>query len=256
MSISRSSPRSLGDDEALTLCILVRVVAVIVGAAGLAQNGMGEGEPWMAIGAGVAFGVMAPGRWGAAIAGTAASSLAAMAFLGPGAPAAALLVLPGAVVGSWLRPRAGAPQPVAWLDAMLIGAAAEVLFIASILFLLIAVTMVTLPLMVLSPLLGWAVGAVLMVTACGWMHVGYGRAMHRMLPERFGGFALGQVLPISLLAITGGEPLVLLMVAMRSFCLWWGHLLAEGDEVASEPVPRITVSPGRRRAGTFRWRRG
>jgi len=256
MRISRSSPDSLGGDEALVLCILARVAAVIVGAAVLAQNGMGEGEPWMAIGAGVAFGVMAPGRWGAAIAGTAASSLAAMALLGPGAPAAALLVLPGAVVGSWLRPRVEAAQPVSWIDAMLIGAASEVALVPSIVLPVFPIFLGMVPLMMLSPLLGWAVGAALMTAACAWIHVPYGRVMHRMLPERFGGFALGQVLPITLLALTGGEPLVLLIVAARAFCLWWGHLLAEAEEVESEPPPRITVSPGRRRAETSWWGRG
>jgi hypothetical protein len=227
-----------------------------VGAGVLAQSGLSGVDSWIAIGVGVALGVVAPGGWSAGIGAAVVVSLAAMALSGGGSPPAGLLVLPGAAVGSWLRPRVEAAQPVAWIDAMLIGAASEAGLASSMAVTLIPAAVVGMPLMMIAPALGWAAGGGLMVAACGWMHVAYGRAMHRMLPERFGGFALGQVLPITLLALTGGEPLVLLVVAVRSFCLWWGHLLAEAGEMEIGPAPRISVSPGRRRAGTSRQRRG
>lgn len=250
MSISRTAPGSMGDDEAFALCVLVRAVAAIVGAGVLAQTGSSGIESWMAIGAGVALGLITPRRWGAAIGGAAAVSLAAMAVAG--GPAAALLVVPGAVAGTWLRPRPEAAQPVSWIDAMLIGAASEAVLVSSMIVMLIPAAIVAMPLMMLGgEAFGAVVGWVLLVLACGWMHVAYGRAIHRMLPERFGGFALGQVLPITLLALTGGELPVLLIVAIRSTCLWVGHRLAEAAEVSSEPPPRITVSPGSRRTGTF-----
>ncbi len=253
MSISRTSPGAMADDEAFVLCIAVRVTAVIVGAGVLERSGAGEGGSLMAIGAGVAFGVIAPGGWGVGIAGAAAASLVAMAVSGDGVPAAVLLVFPGAVAGTWLRPRQEGAQPVSWIDAVLIGAGSEVVLIASMAFLLIPIGLVMTPLMMIGgAVVSWVAGAVLLLAAGGWLHVAYGRTIHRMFPERFGGFALGQVLPITLLALTGGEPLVLLPVGIRSFCLWWGHLLAEAEEVESEPPPRITVSSGRRRAGTFR----
>jgi hypothetical protein len=253
MSISRSSPGSLGDDEAFALCVLIRVVAAIFGAGVLAQTASSGIAPWMAIGVRVAFGVLAPGRWGVAIGVTAAASLVAMAVSGEGAPGAVHLVFPATVVGSWLRPRPEAAQPVSWIDAMLIGAASESVLVSSMAVMLILATIVAMPLVMIGgAALGYVVGGVLLVAACGWMHVAYGRAIHRMFPERFGGFALGQVLPITLLALTGGEPLVLLIVAIRSACLWAGHRMAEADEVSSEPPPRITVSPGSRRTGTFR----
>jgi hypothetical protein len=256
MTIDRGSVSSMSDDETFALSMIVRVLAAIVGGCALAMHGVSGGAQWMAIGAGVAVGVMAPAQWGAAIAGTAAASVVALAVPWTGSPDAALLVLPGAMVGSWLRRRPEPAHPVPWSDAMLLGAASELALVSSMGVALIAVGFVAAPLAMLSVAVAAPVAVVLMVVACGALHVAYGRAIHGMLPGRFGAFALGQALPIALLALTGDEPAVLLVVAVRGGCLWAGHLMAESDAIDSEPPPRITVSPGRRRAGTFRFRRG
>ncbi|HEU4454177.1 MAG TPA: hypothetical protein VFR81_14000 [Longimicrobium sp.] len=256
MSIDRAAASTMADDETLAICTIVRVLAAIVGGSALAMNGVSGGGQWMAIGAGAAFGVMAPARWGAAIAGTAAASVMALALPWTGSPDAALLVLPGAVVGTWLRRRPEPAHPVPWSDAMLLGAASEFVLVSSMGLALIPAALVAAPLAMLSVGVAVPVAILLLVVACGWMHVGFGRAIHGMLPGRFGAYALGQALPIALLALTGGEPAVLLVVALRAGLLWAGHLVAESGAVESGPPPRITVSPGRRRAATFRSRRG
>lgn len=230
------------EDTLLALCTLLRVMAAVVGAGVLTET-MSGGGSWMAIGAGVAFGVMAPRRWGATIGGAAVASLAAMAIPGIGVPTAALLVLPGAVAGSWLRPRIEPVHPVSWIDAMLIGAASEVVILALVLCAAYVGALLLMPIwLFLSPLLWYLSIPVMLLVGFVGIHVRSGREVDRMLPGRFGGVALGQALPAVLLAVALGEPLVLLAMALPGACLWVGRMIAKKRAVECETAGWIAVA--------------
>jgi hypothetical protein len=217
-------------DDTFAFHVAVRSLAALLGASVMAATGVLDGAGAVALGAGLAAGVMAPRRWTAPLGGTAAAVALSTAFTGLGSPAAAVLVLPGALVGWWVMYRGEPNEAAMWPDGVLAGFAAEMMLLA-------AMGCSAWPIIAFAYLLSLGngtafgvIGALGFLLAAGWMHAETGRMTHRMLPGAFWKFAAGQALPTALFAAAVPEiaPVLMVVGVSRLAFVWFGYLRAEG----------------------------
>ena len=252
-------------DDTFAFHVAVRSLAVLLGAWVLAGMGVLDGPGTRALGAGLAAGVMAPRRWTATLGGTAAAVALSTAFAGVGSPAAAVLALPGALVGWWVMYNAEPNEVATWPDGVLAGFATEMMLLAVMGF---SVWLVAAFAYLLSLGNGTAfgvIGALGFLLATAWMHVETGRMTHRLLPGAFWKFAAGQALPSALLAFAVHElaPALMIIGVARLAPMWFGYLRAEavdrarlalavGQEGARfvEPEPAARSARGRMPLGS------